>query len=89
VIEVLQLNLNAIIGYSIISLQALIRETVVFSNFVLLTIWKKLDGVTASSFIFVAVAVALVWGGFLEVPVMVHKRWDEPVGIRSDQIYFA
>jgi hypothetical protein len=73
VIEVLQLKLNELFGYSIISLQALIGETVLFSNLVLLTMWDELDGVTAASFIFVTVVVTLMWAGFLEASGMFHK----------------
>jgi hypothetical protein len=78
-IEIIQLNLNEILGVTIIPLQALIAETVVFSNFVMLTMWEWLDGVTAAVFIFVAVGVTVAWVGFLEELGMFHKQGKEPL----------
>jgi hypothetical protein len=63
-IEVIQLNLNELIGYTLILLAALVGETVVFSNFVLLTMWEELDGVTAIVLAFIALAPTVTWGAF-------------------------
>jgi hypothetical protein len=73
-IEVIQLNLNELIGYTLILLAALVGETVVFSNFVLLTMWEELDGVTALVFAFIALAPTVTWGAFLEGFGMYNKR---------------
>jgi hypothetical protein len=76
-IEVIQLNVNEQLGFALISLEALIGETVVFSNFVMLTMWQELDGITAGIFVFAAVGVTICWAGFLEGFGMFHKRGQE------------
>jgi hypothetical protein len=76
-IEVIQLNVNEQLGVTLISLEALIGETVVFSNFALLTMWEELDGITAAVFVFVALGVTICWVGFLEGFGMFHKRGQE------------
>jgi hypothetical protein len=50
-IEIIQLNMNEILGITLIPLQALVAETVVFSNYVILTMWVEFDGLTAAVFV--------------------------------------
>jgi hypothetical protein len=76
-IQVIQLNVNEQLGVTLISLEALIGETAVYSNFIMLTMWEELDGITAAVFVFIAVAVTIGWVVFLEGFGMFHKRGQE------------
>jgi hypothetical protein len=76
-IEIIHLNTNEIIGVAIIPFQALVGETVVFSNFVMLTMWEELDGITAAVFIFVTFGLTMAYAGFLEGFGIFHKRGKE------------
>jgi hypothetical protein len=76
-IEILQQTLNERLGYTLISLGGLIGETVVLSNFVLLTRWDELDSITAAVFIFIASAVTIGWVAFLELFGIYNERGKE------------
>jgi hypothetical protein len=76
-IEVIQLNVNEQLGFTLISIEALVGETVVFSNFVMLTMWQELDGLTAAVFMFVALTLTIGWVVFLEAFGMFHDRGKE------------
>jgi hypothetical protein len=76
-IEILQQTLNERLGYTLISFGGLIGETVVLSNFVLLTRWDELDSITAAVFIFLASAVTIGWVPFLELFGIYNERGKE------------
>jgi hypothetical protein len=76
-IEVIQLNVNEQLGFTLISIQALVGETVVFSNFVMFTMSQELDGLTAAFFMFITLVLTIGWVGFLEAFGMFHNRGQE------------
>jgi len=66
-IELIQLNINCLMGVAFIPMQALITQLSLFSICMVITKWKETDGVTKSLLAVWTVGCLMIWSAALEI----------------------